>query len=95
MPVMKVEGVVTAWNGMLCLELTADSGGTYRRSSFSSVCEVERFLQRVFKVGFSARDAKFFIHEFDSVPLNNPPQSLAVLDLRTKKRVDCSVSLYR
>lgn len=34
---MKVEGVVTAWNGMLCLELTADSGGTYRPTNFESV----------------------------------------------------------
>lgn len=40
MPVMKVEGVVTAWNGMFCLELTADSGGKYQPTNFESVGQI-------------------------------------------------------
>lgn len=37
---MKVEGGVTALNGMLCLELTADSGGKYQPTNFESVGQI-------------------------------------------------------
>lgn len=60
---MKVEGVVTAWNGMLCLELTADSGGTYRRSSFALVYQAAIYWAGFcWSVGFHRKPKGFPVH---------------------------------